>query len=138
MVVYIAEVNRRQRMSKLNPDFWEVTLSHEGCSRFSTKDRLGYEDPEDLAARHERAESAKALLPELQAIIDEVLTERQRQVVNLHFFEQLNQRQIAETLGIAQQSVRERLYGKVRRGRVVGGALRKLRKACAARGVRWE
>jgi len=40
----------------------------------------------------------------------------------------LNQRQIAEELGIAQQSVSVHLYGKTRAGRSVGGALRKLRK----------
>ncbi len=57
-------------------------------------------------------------------------------MVLLYFIEELNQRQIAERLGITQQSVSEHLYGKVRNGHPVGGALRKLRKACAQRGVR--
>jgi len=70
-------------------------------------------------------------------MIDELLTDRQREVVWLYFFEGLNQRRIAEKLGITQQSVSEHLYGKVRDGRAVGGAIRKLRSACAERGIRW-
>ena len=67
----------------------------------------------------------------------EVLTERQREVVTLYFFGELNQRQIAVQLGVSQQAVSEHLYGKMRNGRAVSGALRKLRKACAKRGVQW-
>ena len=69
---------------------------------------------------------------------DEVLTERQREVVLLHFVHELNQRQIACRLGMSQQSVSEHLYGRAQGDRRVGGALRKLRKACAKRGIRWE
>jgi RNA polymerase sigma factor (sigma-70 family) len=125
-------------MSKFNPDFWEVTLSEEDWEKFSTKDHLYYEEPEEAARRHARAERAQALWPAVRSIMDEVLTVRQREVIHLYFFEGLNQREIAERLGISQQSVSEHLYGKVRQGRAVGGALRKLRKACLKRGVRWD
>ena len=125
-------------MAKFNPDFWEVTLSHESWQWFSTEDGLGYEPPGEAERRHERAARARTLGPELCAILDETLTPRQREVVRMYFFEGLNQRQIAQRLGVAQQSVSEHLYGKVRGGRAVGGAIRKLRKACAARGLRWE
>jgi DNA-directed RNA polymerase specialized sigma24 family protein len=67
-----------------------------------------------------------------------VLTDRQLAVVRLHFLAGLNQREIAARLGVSQQAVSEHLYGKVRNGRAVGGALRKLRKACAKAGVRWD
>lgn len=125
-------------MSKFNPDFWEVTISEESWRKFSTEDHLYYEEPGEAERRHERAERAKALWPTVRAIMDEVLTARQREVVYLYFFESLNQRQIAEKLGISQQSVSEHLYGKIRSGRAVGGAMRKLRKECARRGVRWD
>ena len=125
-------------MSKFNPDFWEVTISEESWEQFTTEERLGYESPEEVEERHERAERAKALLPTVRAIMDEVLTPRQREVIELYFFEGLNQREIAEQLGISQQSVSEHLYGKERKGRAVGGALRKLRKACVKRGVQWD
>jgi RNA polymerase sigma factor (sigma-70 family) len=70
--------------------------------------------------------------------MNEVLTSRQREVIRLYFFEGLNQREIAQKLGISQQSVSEHLYGKKRKGRALGGALRKLRKVCIKRGVRWD
>jgi predicted DNA-binding protein YlxM (UPF0122 family) len=70
--------------------------------------------------------------------MDKVLSPRQHEIIELYFFNGLNQREIAEKLDISQQSVSEHLYGKIRNGRAVGGALRKLRKACIKQGVRWE
>jgi RNA polymerase sigma factor (sigma-70 family) len=125
-------------MTKFNPGFWEITISAESWARFSTEDRLWHEANQNAGARHERAERAKAFWPAVQAVMNQVLTERQREVAMLHFFEQLNQRQIGERLGISQQSVGEHLYGKCRNGHTTGGILPKLRKACAACSVRWE
>ena len=73
----------------------------------------------------------------LESIMQEVLTDRQCEVVRLYFFEQINQREIAELLDVSQQVVSEHLYGKRRNGKVVGGALRKLRKVCAQQGIVW-
>jgi len=123
-------------MAKFNPDFWEVTIASESWQRFSEADRLWYEHPEDLADRHDRLGRARALWPKVEQLVRQVLTDKQREVVLLYFFEELNQRQIAQRLGISQQSVSEHLYGKMRNGHAVGGALRKLRKACADHGVR--
>jgi len=123
-------------MSKFNPDFWEITLSQESWRQFSVEDALHYQGAGEAAARHAREERAKAFFPKLRETIDEALTDRQREVVLLYFVDGLNQRQIAERLGITQQSVGERLYGKMRNGRAVGGALRKLREACLERGLR--
>ncbi len=125
-------------MSTFNPDFWEVTISEERWGRFSSEDHLYYEESGEAERRRARAERAEALWPEVRAIIQEVLTPRQREVLTLYFLRELNQRQVAESLGISQQSVSEHLYGKMRNGRAVGGALRKLRKACAKHGVRWQ
>ena len=125
-------------MSKFNPDFWEVTISEESWRRFSTEDHLYYEEPEEAEGRRARREQATGLWPGIRSLIEQVLTSRQREVVLLYFVEELNQRQIGDRLGISQQAVSEHLYGKVRNGRTVGGALRKLRKACARQGVSWE
>ena len=125
-------------MTKFNPDFWEVTLAAESWQRFAGEDALWHESAEDTQARQHSYARADELWPEIREIIDEVLTERQREVVLLYYVEGLNQRQIAERLGIVQQSVSEHLFGKARAGRTVGGALRKLRKVCARRGVRWQ
>jgi RNA polymerase sigma factor (sigma-70 family) len=125
-------------MPKFNPDFWEVTISEERWQHFSTQDHLYYEEPAEAERRQERSERLEALWPEIRRVMDEVLTIRQREIVRLYFVEELNQRQIAERLGISQQSVSEHLYGKVGSGRAAGGALRKLRRACAKRGLRFE
>lgn len=125
-------------MSAFNPDFWEVTISEESWEQFSSEDHLYYEQSGEAERRRARAERAEALWPEVRAIMEKALTPRQQEVVVLYFLEGMNQRQIAESLGISQQSVSEHLYGKMRNGRAVGGALRKLRKACAKHGVRWE
>ena len=122
-------------MAKFNPDFWEVTVSPESWYAFTTEDDLYYEDTEDVAARQRRADEAASLGPQIRRIIENALTPRQREVVRLYFFRGLNQRQIGEKLGITQQAVSECLYGKVREGRAVGGALHKLWKECANRGI---
>jgi len=57
------------------------------------------------------------------------LTPKQRQAVELFFFEGLSQGDIARRLGVSQQVISKRLYGDRRSGRVVGGALAKLRAA---------
>jgi DNA-directed RNA polymerase specialized sigma24 family protein len=57
------------------------------------------------------------------------LTEKQREVIEAHFFEGLSQGAIAIRLGITQQVVHKRIYGAPRGGRVVGGAIQKLREA---------
>jgi len=125
-------------MTTFNPDFWETTLASASWQRFSEEDGLWYESAEDAEVRAARTTRTTALWPQIRAVMEEVLTERQSDVIALYFFEGLNQRQIAERLGISQQSVSEHLYGKVRAGGAVGGAVRKLRKACAKRGIQWD
>ena len=125
-------------MTKFNPDFWEVTISEESWRQFSTEDHLFYQEPGEAERRQARLERAECLWAEIRGIVDQVLTPRQREVVLLYFVERLNQRQIAESLGITQQSVCEHLYGKGRNEHMVGGAIRKLRKECARRGLHWE
>jgi DNA-directed RNA polymerase specialized sigma24 family protein len=59
------------------------------------------------------------------------LTDKQRAVVEACFFEGLSQGEAAARLGITQQVVSKTLHGAPRDGRLVGGALRKLREALA-------
>lgn len=91
-------------MTKFNPDFWEVTISEESWQQFTLEDGLYYESPEEVEKRQKRAERTEAIWPTVRAIMDEVLTARQREVIFLYFFEGLNQRQISEKLSISQQS----------------------------------
>ncbi len=59
------------------------------------------------------------------------LTSKQREAVELHFFEGMSQGQIARRLGITQQVVQKRLHGVQRRGKRIGGALPRLKRAIA-------
>ena len=59
------------------------------------------------------------------------LTDKQREAVELFFFEGLSQSEIARRIGVSQQVVHKRLYGAVRRGVIVGGAIARLREMLA-------
>ncbi|HEU4537985.1 MAG TPA: sigma-70 family RNA polymerase sigma factor [Polyangiaceae bacterium] len=72
----------------------------------------------------------------LRAAVAGALTSKQREVVELHFFEGLSQGEIARRLGVSQQVVQKRLHGDRRAGKLVGGALPRLREALAGRFAR--
>lgn len=84
-------------------------------------------DPE--GALEPRAELRDAV----RAAVAKDLTAKQREVVEAYFFEGLSQGDIARRLGITQQVVQKRLYGAPRGGKLVGGAIHRLRDALAAR-----
>jgi DNA-directed RNA polymerase specialized sigma24 family protein len=67
----------------------------------------------------------------VRAAVASALTEKQRAVVEACFFEGLSQGEAAARLGVTQQVVSKTLHGAPRDGRLVGGALRKLREALA-------
>jgi RNA polymerase sigma factor (sigma-70 family) len=71
-------------------------------------------------------------LTALKRALDECLTARQREAVELYFFEGLSQSEIARRLGVSQQVIHKRIYGVDRRGKRIGGALTKLRRALSA------
>ena len=76
----------------------------------------------------------------LRQLVATGLTERQRQIVHLTFDEQLTQAEVAARLGISQQVVSKQLYGVMRDGKRIGGAIRRLRQLCEEHGLdpdRW-
>lgn len=79
---------------------------------------------------HEHLEQA------VRRAVATALTDKQREAVELFFFEGLSQSEIARRLGVSQQVVQKRLYGVSRRGVLVGGALARLRGALAPMRVR--
>lgn len=64
--------------------------------------------------------------------VQSALTQRQREAVELFFFEGLSQSEIARRVGVSQQVIQKRLYGTPRNGTRVGGAIAKLRIALAS------
>lgn len=80
-------------------------------------------------ASSRREPEREALHDAVRAAVEYALTPRQREIVEAHFFEGLSQGDIARRMGVAQQVVQKALFGDVRRGRRVGGAIARLRKA---------
>ena len=85
----------------------------------------------------QRAESHDQLVELLRDLVETRLTATQRRVVELYFFQGQAQDEIAAELGISQQSVSRHLYGAVRDGQKVGGAIRRLQKVFAEMGIEW-
>ena len=78
------------------------------------------------------ASGARAHLRDaVRKAVAEGLAAKQREVVEAYFFEGLSQGDIARRLGITQQVVHKRLYGAPRDGKLVGGAIHRLRGALA-------
>jgi hypothetical protein len=73
----------------------------------------------------------EALHEAVRAAVASALTEKQRRLVEGYFFEGLSQGDLARELGITQQVVQKTLFGAVRGGKRVGGALCRLRAALA-------
>ena len=72
-------------------------------------EQLENQTEEDVLERIVRQDSIAELL--------DCLTDRQRRIVKLYFFEQLTQQQIADALGIRQQSVTDALRAALKRMR---------------------
>lgn len=64
---------------------------------------------------------------------ESVLTDRQREVIVLHFFCQLPQQEVADRMNVSQSTVSRHLFGTSRNSKTVGGAIQKLRKLCCER-----
>ena len=65
----------------------------------------------------------------LHLLLFSALTPRQRQILNLYYFESRTQQEVAAILGISQAAVSQHLKGQRRGNHYVGGAFRKIRKA---------
>ena len=71
----------------------------------------------------------------LRQLVATKLTPRQRDVVERFYTEGRTQAEIAAELGITQQVVSKTLFGVVRDGRRIGGAIRRLRQLCEEHGI---
>ena len=91
------------------------------------------DEPEDPRRARLRTE----LIGVLRELVSSRLTDRQRRIVELYFYEGRTQAEIAAELGISQQVVSRQLFGVVRNGKKVGGAIKRLRDVCDELGIEW-
>ena len=125
-------------MSPYDQRFWEVCVDPSILSSLSAEDGLWYQPPqteEDEAKSRRRQRLVREAVGQIRIIIETHLTDKQREIVELYFFRNKTQEEIAEILGISQQVVSKHLFGAIRNGRRVGGAVRKLRKICRRQGI---
>jgi DNA-directed RNA polymerase specialized sigma24 family protein len=119
-------------MAGYDPNFWELPFDPGELAQL----------PGDLFAPAEEETTGdgprlrRAVLDELGRVVRTQLTSRQRQIVELYFYAGRTQEEIAGDLGISQQAVSRQLFGVVRNGRRVGGAMNRLRKIAAELG--WD
>lgn len=116
-------------MARFNPDFWEVPAGAGLIENTPAERGLWYETDIDRERRHALGEFFQSVMPAVTEIIAEKLTARQREVLELYYFHNLTQEDIAERLRLSQSTVSRHLFGTTRNGRKVGGAVPKLRKA---------
>src|SRR5688572_389968 len=113
-----------------DPKFWEVPVDPGDLDGLPG---VSFNAPavSTPAAAAERA-AALAVLAEL---VNTRLTDRQQRLVQLYFYEGRTQAEICEELGVSQQAVSRQLFGVLRQGKRVGGAIHRLRKLCQEVGI---
>jgi RNA polymerase sigma factor (sigma-70 family) len=116
-----------------NPDFWEVRLDPEDLEQFSNESGIWFNRAEE--ERTPQPAPLETLLNPVMDIIDNGLTEKQRQVLLLYYMHQKTQQEVAEIMGISRRVVSQHLFGICRDGKRVGGAISKIRKLCHRRGL---
>ena len=93
-------------MSKLNPDFWEVVVETAQLEAFTTADALWHDYNASHDDREVRAEQTRETFDKVIALVQSELTPRQRQVVQLYYFAQMTQEEIAERLDLPVDKVK--------------------------------
>jgi DNA-binding MarR family transcriptional regulator len=115
-------------MSAYNPDFWELPTGSEYLENLPASRALWHETEIDRQRRYAFAEFFQEVKPVVGQLLDVRLTRRQREVLKLYYFHGKTQEDIATILDLTQSTVSRHLFGTMRRGRKVGGAIPKLRR----------
>lgn len=115
-------------MSQFNADFWEVPTDSRILESVPASRALWFESEEDRERRYAFRDFFGSVKPVVFDLLDQELTRRQREVVTLYYVHGKTQEDIATILDLSQSTVSRHLFGTVRDGKKVGGAITKLRK----------
>ena len=119
-------------MPGYDPRFWELPFDPGDLDALPEVILDAPASPRDPEAERARKEA----LAGIAEIVRSGLTDKQRRIVELYFYDGRTQVEIAETLGISQQVVSRQLFGVIRDGRRIGGAIARMRKLCEENG--WD
>jgi RNA polymerase sigma factor (sigma-70 family) len=111
------------------PALREISRDVRDLDRFATQNALWYETEDDRERRWAVHEFREEVMPSVRDLVDKRLTRRQKEVVHLYFFLGKTQEDIAAILDLSQSTVSRHLFGVVRGGKHIGGAVAKLRRA---------
>ncbi len=115
-------------MADYNADFWEIPTGSEYLENLPSNRALWYETQEDRLRRYAFREFFEEVSPVVSGLMGANLTRRQQEVVQLYYLDGKTQEDIAIILVLTQSTVSRHLFGTMRRGKKVGGAIPKLRK----------
>lgn len=121
-------------MAQYNPFYWEIQTDLANLDRLPADRGLWFETEVDQARRQAMKDFYSEVSPAVNELIDAALTRRQREIVKLYYVYGKTQEDIAIILNLTQSTVSRHLFGTVRDGKKVGGALPKLRKAIDRQG----
>ena len=122
-------------MSKFDPRFWEIVFAPDEIDKFSEEDAIWCETEEERELRYEKEDKTREITPLIMEIIENDLTEMQRNCIKMYFLCGRTQQEVARELGISRRVVTQHIYGIHRRGKQVGGGIKKIRKICEERGI---
>jgi len=125
-------------MSTYDHSFWEISVDPKILESVLTEPSFLEQllsEPVDEKRSQEKRRIKSEAIDRIREIIEAKLTPRQRQIVGMYFYDGMTQQEISQALGINQQVVSKHLFGVLRNGRKVGGAVRKLRKSCEKLGI---
>jgi DNA-directed RNA polymerase specialized sigma24 family protein len=123
------------KMTNFDPYFWEIPVDFNKLTEFDNSRSVCYETDDERESRWIREHEQKKLMTEVMDIISCELTPKQQQVIILYFFGQKTQEEIGKIMGVPHQVVSQHIYGIMRNGKKVGGAIARIRKACRKRGI---
>lgn len=115
-------------MASFNSDFWEVQAEQSYIESIPADRGLWYETDQDRERRYAFKDFFQTVRPVVMDIVEAKLTTRQKEVVELYFLYGKTQEDIAVILDLTQSTVSRHLFGTVRNGKKVGGAVPKLKK----------
>jgi len=115
-------------MAQFNSDFWEIQTGSEYLESLPAERGLWHDTEEDRERRYAFQSFFQSVKPEVFSLIENRLTQRQREVVKLYYLYGKTQEDIATILDLSQSTVSRHLFGTSRGGKKVGGAIPKLRK----------
>jgi DNA-directed RNA polymerase specialized sigma subunit len=122
-------------MSKFDPRFWEILFPPGEMDDFSQEESIWHETEAERRFRYDKEDKKREITPLIMEIVENDLTEMQRNCIKMYFLCGKTQQEVACELGISRRVVTQHIHGIHRRGKQVGGGIRKIRKICEERGI---